>query len=465
LDYWNITGTTHLHNLKATMSNKVLILGGGESGTGAALLCQKLGIDSLLVDGGRISPIYREQLVSHGISFREEVDKLVLPDGFQQVVKSPGIPTTHPWVQKVSAAGVPLLSEIAFAALHCNSQITAVTGTNGKTTTSAWTYHLYRSAGLDVRIAGNIGRSWAADLAALADQPKHYVLEVSSFQLDDPGTFRAHTAIVTNLSPDHLDRYGYRKEAYYMAKYNLLANQTASDVCIWNKDDAESVEFLSGLHLPARQLPFAKDFQPGLAAWISEGNLNIEIDNQNFTMQLEALALKGRHNTFNAMAAGIAARVNEIRNDAVREALSDFENIEHRLETVTRLNGIHFINDSKATNVNAAWYALECVDGPVIWIAGGVDKGNDYSCILPLAKEKVKVLICLGLDNDKLREVFSGVIPEILETTSMEEAVKAANVLGKGGDTVLLSPACASFDLFRNYEDRGHQFKQAVRSL
>jgi UDP-N-acetylmuramoylalanine--D-glutamate ligase len=447
------------------MSYEVLILGAGESGTGAAALCKKNGLNAFVIDGGRIAEVYKEKLLSLEIEFKEEATSLPIDNTIKQVVKSPGIPNSHPWVMEVRKAGFPVLSEIAFASLFCTSRVTAVTGTNGKTTTASLVYHVYKKAGLDVRLAGNIGKSWAADLAELDTMPEHYVLEVSSFQLDDPGTFRANTAILTNLSPDHLDRYDDRKEAYYAAKYNMAANQTPDDYFIWNADDEESRVFLRQLNIPAKQLPFAWDFQPGLAAWVSETELNIDVDNQNFTMQLEALALKGRHNTFNAMAAGIAARVNEIRNEAVREAFSDFENIEHRLETVIRLNGVHYINDSKATNVNAAWYALECMDGPVIWIAGGVDKGNDYTALLDLVKDKVKVLICLGKDNGKLREVFGGLVPEILETTSMEEAVRASYVLGKSGDTVLLSPACASFDLFRNYEDRGYQFKSAVRSL
>jgi UDP-N-acetylmuramoylalanine--D-glutamate ligase len=447
------------------MSWDVMVIGSGESGTGAALLAHKLGMNVCVCDSGKIKPVYKTALEEADISLRENCP---LPDDLKavkEIIKSPGVPETAAVIQAALSLSIPILSEIHFAARHCSSTITAITGTNGKTTVTHWTYHLMKKAGMNVRIAGNMGKSWAMDLYEQEQMPEHYVLELSSFQLEDVGPLAPKVAILTNLSPDHLDRYNNDPMAYYQTKLNIAKNQTASDCFIWNADDPISEKVIGASTLKSKLLSIRQKEANGAVAYCKDAVLIIERNKETFSMQIAELALKGKHNLYNGMAAAVAARVHEIRNDVIREALSDFENIEHRLEKVLKIKGMDFINDSKATNVNATWYALECMEGPVIWIAGGVDKGNDYSSIVPLVKQKVKILICLGTDNSKLLEAFAPHIDKIIETQHMGEAVKAAYFMGEKGDHVLLSPACASFDLFENYEDRGRQFKKAVKAL
>lgn len=447
------------------MKYDLLILGGGESGTGAALLAAQKGLRPFLSDAGKLRPEYKALLEDHHIEYEEESHNKASQIQVSECVKSPGIPQTHPLVIRCRENNIPVLSEIAFAGRFTNAKITGITGTNGKTTTTLLTYHLYKKGGLNVRCAGNVGQGFAMDLFSHNEDPDHFVLELSSFQLEDIGTFRIHTAILTNLSPDHLDRYKYDPQAYYAAKMNITANQQADDYFIWCADDAESRNTLKNSKIPSKQLRFSIQTAENMAAWLEQDKIFIQSDQNPFEIMITELALKGKHNVYNSLAAALASRVQEIRKEEIREALSDFQNIEHRLEFVNRIKGVNYINDSKATNVNAAWYALECTEGPIIWIAGGVDKGNDYADLVPMVKDKVKVLICLGTDNEPLKKAFQDIVPSLLETTSMTEAVKAAYYLGKKGDTVLLSPACASFDLFRNYEDRGRQFKQCVREL
>ncbi len=449
------------------MKYDVIVLGGGESGVGAALLAKKHGLKVLLSDAKELQPNYRELLEKHGIPFEISAEQLAILPEADLCVKSPGIPPQAAIMQKIKAAGIPVVSEIAFAGRFTKAKITGITGTNGKTTTTLLTYHVYKKGGLDVRCAGNVGRGFAMDLFLHDHDPEHYVLELSSFQLEALDTFRIHTGILTNLTPDHLDRYQYTADLYYEAKFNMLRSQSENDVFIWCADDEESLRMMQGRPFRSTILAYGAGPKKNLAAWSTDKALYIptETDQTPFEIMITELALKGKHNVYNSLAAALAARVQDIAKEDIREAFADFQNIEHRLEFVQKIKGIDFINDSKATNVNAVWYALECTEGPVIWIAGGVDKGNDYSSLIPLVKDKVKTLICLGTDNSPLLEAFRDVVPSIMETQSMEEAVKASYYMGKNGDKVLLSPACASFDLFKNYEDRGRQFKQWVNEL
>jgi UDP-N-acetylmuramoylalanine--D-glutamate ligase len=449
------------------MKYNVIVLGGGESGVGAALLAHKHGLNVMLSDAKPLQPAYQQMLEENGVPFYIAEEQWTEQTEADICVKSPGISPKAPIVQKIKAAGIPIISEIAFAGRFTKAKITGITGTNGKTTTTLLTYHVYKKAGLDVRCAGNVGRGFAMDLFLHDHDPAHYVLELSSFQLEDLDTFRIHTGILTNLTPDHLDRYAYTADLYYEAKFNMLRSQTKEDVFIWCADDEESARMMKKRTFHSRALAFGTGPQNHLAAWSTETALYLPIDTDQtpFEIMITELALKGKHNVYNSLAAALAARVQDIGKEDIREAFADFQNIEHRLEIVHKIKGIDYINDSKATNVNAVWYALECTEGPIIWIAGGVDKGNDYSSLVPLVKEKVKTLICLGTDNGPLLAAFKDVVPSIMETQSMEEAVKASYYMGKNGDKVLLSPACASFDLFKNYEDRGRQFKHWVNEL
>jgi UDP-N-acetylmuramoylalanine--D-glutamate ligase len=449
------------------MNYDVIVLGGGESGVGAALLAHKHGLSVFLSEAKALQPAYQKMLDEHGIPYEVAAEQLAILPKAGVCVKSPGIPPKANVVQKIKAAGIPILSEIAFAGRFTKAKITGITGTNGKTTTTLLTYHVYKKAGLDVRCAGNVGRGFAMDLFLHDYDPAHYVLELSSFQLEALDTFRIHTGILTNLTPDHLDRYEYTADLYYEAKFNMLRSQTEEDVFIWCADDEESARMMKNRTFRSRALAFGTGPRPHLAAWTTDNALYLPIntDQTPFEIMITELAIKGKHNVYNSLAAALAARVQDIAKEDIREAFADFQNIEHRLEFVNKIKGIDYINDSKATNVNAVWYALECTEGPIIWIAGGVDKGNDYSSLVPLVKDKVKTLICLGIHNGPLLDAFKEVVPTIMETQSMEEAVKASYYMGKNGDKVLLSPACASFDLFKNYEDRGRQFKHWVNEL
>ncbi len=444
-------------------SGKMVILGAAESGVGSAILAQKLGLEVFVSDAGKIAEKYRKELDARGIAYEEGGHTEAHILDATEVVKSPGIPDKAPLIKALHAAGVPVISEIEFAGRHTNAKKICITGTNGKTTTTLLTYHILQKAGLNVGLGGNVGQSFARQVAE--SKFDYYVLELSSFQLDGCFTFKADVAILTNITPDHLDRYDYKLQNYIDSKFRVLQNQTAADAFIYSADDPITMEEIGKRTLNMQCYPFSLTPKEGMAAWIENETLIIQTHNQPFSMSIHDLALHGKHNLNNSMAAGIASRIIEIRKEVVRESFSDFENIEHRLEFVNSVHGIDFINDSKATNVNSTWYALESMDQPVIWIAGGVDKGNDYTMLDELVQSRVKAIVCLGKDNKKIIDAFKDSIQVIVETESAEEAVQAAYRLGKKGDVVLLSPACASFDLFENYEDRGRKFKAAVRSL
>jgi UDP-N-acetylmuramoylalanine--D-glutamate ligase len=446
------------------MKRRLVILGGGESGTGTAVLGVQQGFEVFLSDGGVLQDNYRRILDKHLVVYEEgghTKDRILVAD---EVVKSPGIPDEAPVVAALLERGIPVISEIEFAGRYTDAVMLCVTGSNGKTTTTLLLYHILKQAGLNVGLAGNVGQSFALQVATC--HYDYYVLEISSFQLDGMFRFRANVAILTNITPDHLDRYGYDFSRYVASKFRILQNQTEEDAFIYSADDPATVEGLQRFASPARMLPFTlRDCPAESGAWVSDYQFAIRNHQNIFTMYLEKLALQGKHNISNSMAAGIAAMLMNVRDEQLRESLADFQQVEHRLEVVARVHGVEFINDSKATNVNATWYALECQTRPVIWIAGGIDKGNDYSMLYELAGDKVKGLVCLGVDNAPLVANFSSWVPAIAEARSMIDAVKAAYAMADDGDVVLLSPSCASFDLFDNYEDRGRQFKQAVREL
>ena len=453
------------------MSGHLTILGAGESGVGAALLGIKTGWDVFVSDMGKIADDKRDELQQHQVEFEEgrHSEERILSSTL--VVKSPGIPDTAPLIQQLQKQATPVISEIEFASRYTEAPIVAITGTNGKTTTTALTHHVLSHCGMDAGVAGNIGISFARLLAS-EEEKEVYVLEVSSFQLDGIDTFKPHIAVLLNITPDHLDRYNYQLENYVASKFRILMNQDGQNHFITNAEDPIIQEWMasnsipSQLHLISTERPVgALPNESHTGAGIENNLLHINTLTEPFNMKIQELALQGKHNLFNSMAAGVTARLFELRKELVRDSLMDFDNIEHRLEFVAKVHGITFINDSKATNINSTWYALESADKPLIWIAGGVDKGNDYSELYDLVDGKVKALICLGKDNQKLKEAFAGRIDPIIEVGSADEAVKLAYDLGHQGDTVLLSPACASFDLFSSYEDRGHQFKQAVRRL
>ncbi len=443
--------------------NTISILGAGESGTGAAILAKKQGWKVFVSDKGKIAEKYQAELNAHGIEFEagEHSEARLLEASV--MVKSPGIPDKAPLVVEAHKRGIQVISEIEFASWYTRAKTIAITGTNGKTTTTLLTYHILKKAGLNVGLAGNVGKSFARQVAE--NNYDYYVLELSSFQLDGMFKFKADVAVLLNITPDHLDRYDYQLENYVFSKFRILQNMDANDVFIYCADDAITAEALKARKIAARAIPFSLQQQQGEAAFISNETIQFNIHPDPFSMSIFDLALQGKHNQYNSMAAGIAARVFEIRKEVVRESLMDFENIEHRLEFVAKVHGIEFINDSKATNVNSTWYALESMNTPVVWIAGGVDKGNDYDMLKELVRTRVKAIVCMGKENDKIHKAFDGIVSQIVDTGSAMDAVKAAYLLGKKGDTVLLSPACASFDLFENYEDRGRQFKAAVREL
>jgi len=445
------------------VKKKIIILGGGESGVGAALLCKQQGYDVFLSDGGKMKDHYQHELEANRIDFEcggHSIDKILSAD---EVMKSPGIPNSNAVVAQIKAKNIPIISEMELAYRHKEeSRIIGITGSNGKTTTTSLIYQICKSGGIDCAIVGNIGNSIARQIAV--DPKPLYVVEISSFQLDDIISFRPDVAVLTNITEDHLDRYDHDFEKYIAAKFNIVKNQTEQDFFIYNADDAVTVKYLDQYPFNSKPLPISMQKELPKGAFIKEGQMNVK-HGDGFAMSIFDFALKGKHNQYNTMAAAVASSVVGIRKDRIRDAVTSFESLEHRMEKVATVKGIDFINDSKATNVNSAWFALESMDKPVTLILGGVDKGNDYDLIKEMVAEKVKAIVCLGIDNEKIHEAFEGIVSTIIDTTSASEAVKAAYEVSEKGDVVLLSPACASFDLFKNYEDRGDQFKKAVMEL
>lgn len=443
----------------------MVILGSGESGVGSAILAQQKGYDVFVSDKGTIKDKYKQPLNEHKISFEEGKHSEELILNATEVVKSPGIPEKAEMVQKLKAKNIPVISEIEFAGRYTDAKKICITGSNGKTTTTMLTYHILKKAGYNVGLGGNVGKSFAYQVAT--ENFDYYVLELSSFQLDDMYDFKADVAVLLNITPDHLDRYDYKFENYTKSKFRITQNQTKQDAFVYCADDEVMKAFMEHHEIKAEKVPFSiKKKVEGNGAYLDENNLTLNYKNQNpLIMTIEQLALQGKHNVYNSMAASLAARIVDVRKEIIRESLQDFQNVEHRLEFVASINGIEFINDSKATNVNSTWYALESMQKPTVWIVGGQDKGNDYNELTEIVKAKVKAIVCLGLDNKKIIKAFEGMVETIVETKSAQEAVAASYKLAKKGDAVLLSPACASFDLFQNYEDRGLQFKAAVRGL
>ncbi|MGY3213896.1 UDP-N-acetylmuramoyl-L-alanine--D-glutamate ligase [Mucilaginibacter sp. HD30] len=448
---------------KMNDNKNIAILGAGESGVGAAYLAQQQGYDVFVSDFGAIAPNYKEQLQSWNILFEENQHTEAEILKATEIIKSPGIPDKAPIIKKIKEKGIPIISEIEFAGRYTDAKIIGITGSNGKTTTTSLTYFILKNAGVNVGLAGNIGQSFAYQVAT--EKFDYYVLELSSFMLDDMYQFKTDIAVLLNITPDHLDRYDYKLENYAASKFRITQNQTADDVFIYCADDEETLKGMDGKAFNAQLLPFSikKKVTPG--AYLQDDKIIIQTNQQPFEMTITELALQGKHNIYNSMASGIVARVLDLRNDTIRESMAQFKNIEHRLEFVAKISGISFINDSKATNVNSTWYALESMSSDVVLILGGVDKGNDYSMLRDLVKQKVKAIVCLGKDNQRIHDAFEDDVDVIVNTTSAQEAATVAYHLATKGDTVLLSPACASFDLFKNYEDRGRQFKEAVKEL
>ncbi len=452
------------HQSNQQLKLRLVILGAGESGVGAALLGQKKGYDVFVSDGGTINELYKNILQQNNIDFEEgqhTESKILSAD---EVIKSPGIPEKNEWVKKIRSKGIAIISEIEFAYRYKgDSKIIAITGSNGKTTTTSLIYYMCKLDGVDCAAVGNIGYSFARQVA---EDPKAlYVLEVSSFQLDDIKSFRPDVAVLTNITADHLDRYDYKVENYINSKFRIAENQQAADVFIYCLDDETTVKNISRYNIKSTLYPITMSKELPQGAYLANAEMNLKWKNEDMQMSIDDFKLKGKHNQLNSMAASLAAAAVDIRKDKIREALQTFESLEHRMESVGTIKGVEFLNDSKATNVNSTWFALESMDKPTILILGGVDKGNDYSAMLEMVTEKVKAIICLGIDNAKIHEAFGSVVPSIIDTNSAKDAVQAAFNIAIKGDVVLLSPACASFDLFKNYEDRGNQFKQAVRNL
>ncbi len=442
---------------------RLVVLGGGESGVGTAILGKKEGFEVFVSDKGMVKEEYRKVLEYFGIDWEEgqhTEEKILNAD---LVMKSPGIPDTVPLAVKLRDAGVPVISEIEFASRYTRATIIGITGSNGKTTTTMLTNHILKEAGLHVGMAGNIGDSYAKMVAE--NNFDYYVLEISSFQLDGIVDFRPHIAILTNITPDHLDRYDYRFENYIASKFRIAKNQTGEDYLIYDADDEVIVQWLQKNPVRSKLLPFSLNKILDEGAYLENDKIIIKTHNNTIEMTTDALALEGKHNVKNTMAATTAAKLVRIRKETIRRSIENFQGAEHRLEKVLKIHHVQYINDSKATNVNAAYYALDSMKTPTVWIVGGVDKGNDYRELMPLVREKVKAIICLGTDNSKIRDAFGNVVDLMVETFAMEEAVKVAYKIAERGDTVLLSPACASFDLFKNYEDRGNQFKAAIKKL
>ena len=442
---------------------RLVILGGGESGVGAAILGKQKGYEVFVSDSGSIAKKYKKVLLHHEINFEEHQHSEPIVLNADLVVKSPGIPDNVAIVKDLTSKKVSVISEIEFASYYTKATIIGVTGSNGKTTTSLITNHLLKAANLNVGIAGNIGNSFAQQVSE--QNFDSYVIELSSFQLDGIINFRPHIAIITNITPDHLDRYDYDFNNYVASKFRITKNQTKNDFLIYDADDRTINKWIKNHKIKAQLIPFSIQKEVNNGAFLKEDTIVIKLNKEEFSMSISNLKLQGKHNVKNTMAGALATQLLNVRSQSIKDSLANFEGAEHRLENVQKVNGVQFINDSKATNVNATFYALECMEQSTVWIVGGVDKGNDYEDLLPLVREKVKAIVCLGEDNEKLKAIFYNVVDMMIETAGAEEAVKVAYKLSQPGDTVLLSPACASFDLFENYEDRGRQFKSAVRSL
>lgn len=445
------------------MEKRLVILGGGESGVGAAILARQKGYEVFLSDGGSLKEVYRKELQEKEIRWEEEGHTEAKVLEADEIVKSPGIPEKNALVQKIRAKGIPVISEIELAYRFAgDSKIVAITGSNGKTTTTALIHHILKTGGLDAALVGNIGTSFAKQVAL--DPKPVYVVEVSSFQLDDIEQFRPYISVLTNITEDHLDRYEYNFDNYIASKFRIVMNQEATDYFIYNADDAITKRALDKFNIQSIQLPISME-KENSAAFIKDGDMYVRTGEDFINMSIYDFTLKGKHNQYNTMAACVTAATMDIRKEKIREAVQTFQNLEHRMEHVATIRGVEFINDSKATNVNSTWYALESMTKPTVLILGGVDKGNDYTLMQELVTEKVKAIICLGVDNKKIHEAFGPIVATIIDTASAEEAVGAAFAHAAKGDVVLLSPACASFDLFKNYEDRGKQFKRAVIEL
>jgi UDP-N-acetylmuramoylalanine--D-glutamate ligase len=440
-----------------------VILGGGESGVGTAILGKKEGFEVFVSDKGEIKDKYKKVLEHFEIEWesgKHTESKILNAD---VVMKSPGIPDKVPLVKLLLEKGVPVISEIEFASQYTGANLIGITGSNGKTTTTMLTYHLLKNEGLHVGMAGNIGDSYAKMVSE--EDYDHYVLEISSFQLDGIVDFKPHIAMITNITPDHLDRYEYKFENYIDSKFRIAMNQDENDYLIYDADDEVILDWLKKHPVRSKLLPFSVKRKLDEGAWLENKKIKMKLEHKTLEMNEDILALEGQHNVKNTMAASMAAMLVKVRKETIRQSIQSFQGVPHRLEKVLKINHVEYINDSKATNVNATFYALDGIKRPIVWIAGGVDKGNDYSELMPLVREKVKAVVCLGVDNSKLKDAFGNVIDLVVETFSMEEAVKVAYKIAERGDAVLLSPACASFDLFSNYEDRGDQFKNAVKKL
>jgi UDP-N-acetylmuramoylalanine--D-glutamate ligase len=446
------------------MKNRIVILGAGESGVGAALLANKKDYDVFVSDGSLINPLFKNELIINKVEFEEGIHTNEKIFDAALVLKSPGIPEKNELVKELRKREIEIISEIEFAYRHKgNSRIVAITGSNGKTTTTAMMYHICKEAELNCAMVGNIGYSFARQVAM--DPKELYVVEVSSFQLDDIKSFRPDVAVLTNITEDHLDRYEYNFENYIKSKYSIIKNQTENDFFIYNADDEITIKYLNNFLTRTNPLPISMRNELPQGAYITNAEMHIKWKKEEMTMSVDDFAVKGKHNQYNTMAAGLSAVVMDIRKEKIRDAVQTFQSLEHRMETVATIKGVEFINDSKATNTNSTWYALESMTRPTILILGGVDKGNDYSFLKDLVKEKVKAIVCMGKDNRKIHEAFGKEMELIVNTESAKEAVQAAFHFADKGDVVLLSPACASFDLFKNYEDRGKQFKEAVKDL
>ncbi len=445
-------------------AKRTVILGGGESGAGAAVLARVMGHDVFLSDSSLIKPQYKKLLKDYSIPFEENTHSINEILSADLVVKSPGIPDNVSVIQSIRQQNIPVVSEIEFASAYTDAQLIGITGSNGKTTTTLLTHHILTKGGFNAGIAGNVGQSFALQVAT--KDFDIYVLEISSFQLDDSFNFSPHIAVLLNVTPDHLDRYDYSMDLYTASKFRIAQNLKTDNYFVYCADDKTITDYMSAHEIGGLHIPFSlHNLDCKSCAYIEHNTMKVKIQHNTFDMIIEQLALQGKHNLYDSMAAAITGRLLDIRNIVLRESLGDFVNAEHRLESVARVHGIEFVNDSKATNVNSTWYALESFNKKIIWIAGGQDKGNDYEFLKDLVQERVKAIVCLGADNTKIKKAFSGIVPEIAETTDMWEAVNMAYRLGTPDDVVLLSPSCASFDLFENYEDRGNQFKHAVRNL
>ena len=469
MDSRNYAGNSDDRNIKTPLMKGrkyIVILGAGESGVGAALLAQKQGYEVFVSDSGVVAENYSKELEEANILFEQKghTEEKIL--SATEIIKSPGIPDKAPIIIKLLEKKIPILSEIEFAGRYSDAKMICITGSNGKSTTTMLTYHILKDAGLNVGLGGNIGKSFAKQVAF--DQFDYYVLEISSYMLDNMYKFKADIAVLLNITPDHLDRYDYKMGNYADSKFRIIQNQTENDVFIYCADDKEIQSGLAKRGINSRDYPFSIEKKLTAGAWLERQQISINLNykkQEPLTMSITELALQGKHNIYNSMASGIVAKVLELRNESIRNSMGSFSNIEHRLEHVAKISGIDFINDSKATNVNSTWYALESMPAQVVLILGGVDKGNDYDMLKDLVKNKVKSIVCLGKDNKRIHDAFEDDVEVIVNTFSASEAVQIAYHMAKKGDTVLLSPACASFDLFKNYEDRGNQFKKAVMEL